>query len=89
MNTMPFLPEFSGYKERNKWLFENAGYFTLYMRKGRSILKEEHPTWDVVEQRAKKLIERKSDSRFLIYAVYGIHDTLVATISKDGTVRHE
>ena len=88
-NAMPYIPEFSGYKERNKWLFDNATYFTLFMRKNRTILKEEHRTWDEVEARAKKLVERKPDSRFLIYAVYGQSDTLVATISKDGVVRHE
>ena len=88
-NAMPYIPEFSGYKERNKWLFENAISFTLFMRKNRTILKEEHRTWDEVEARAKKLVERKPDTRYLIYAVYGIHDTLVATVSVDGTVRHE
>ena len=90
MNTMPYIPEFSGYKERNKWLFDNATYFTLFMRKNRTILKEEHRTWDEVEARAKKLVERNRHCDWsIIYAVCGIHDTLVATVSVDGTKRHE
>lgn len=89
MNTPPFIPEFSQYKERNKWIFENATYFTVIRRKHRAYLREEQPSYDDAVKYAKKQLEREPDSRFLIYAITGWHDALVATVSKDSVVRHE
>lgn len=89
MTTMPFIPEFTEYKARNKWIFDNADYFTIYRRKGRSVEKEQYPSFDEAVARAQQLIQRHPDMRYLVYAIVGIHDALVATVSSDGIKRHE
>lgn len=89
MKKMPFIPEFREAKARNQWIFDHADYFTLYRRKGRSVEKEEHPSFDEAVARAKTLIQRNADARYLIYAVFNNNDTLAATVSSDGVRRHE
>ena len=91
MNTqpeMPFIPEFQKADERNKWIKDNASYFTVIKRKGRRYIREEQPTFDLAVQLAQKRLEQDSDSRYMIYAVYRQSDTLVATVSSDGVKEH-
>ena len=89
MNEMPFIPEFREAKERNLWIKENADYFTVTRRRRSSYLREEKPSLEEAIAFANRLVERDSEFRCLIYAVYNIHDTLVATVSKDGAKYHE
>ena len=86
--TMPFIPEFSDANTRNKWIVDNATYFTIIRRKNRQYLREERPTFEEAEACAKKLLERDPHGRFLIYGVYEAIDALAATVSVDGTKKH-
>lgn len=86
---MPFIPEFREYRERNKWIRDHATYFTVIRRRNRSNLREERPTLGEAEALAKEHIADDANVRCLIYAISGIHDTLVATVSAKGVAYHE
>jgi hypothetical protein len=86
---MPFIPEFKQATERNQWIVENASYFTVIRRYNRCYQREECPTFDAAEQFAQRIIKHDPSARFLIYAVAGQHDALTATISNEGTKRHQ
>lgn len=88
-NVMPFFPEFSDAKARNKWIKQHANYFTVVRRVFRSYERTEVPSFDEAIKTAKNLINRDESKRYLIYAVYDIHDALVATVTRDKVVVHE
>ena len=86
---MPFIPEFREAKERNKWIRDNAQYFTVIRRQDRRYERDEVYTFDEAVTLASNRIKRIPDLRFLIYAVAAGHDALVATVSSDGVKEHE
>ena len=87
--TMPYIPEFREAAARNKWIVEHATYFTIIRRQKRQYLREEKPSFEAAEKVAQRIVKRDATARLLIYAVAGIHDALTATVSVDGTKRHE
>jgi hypothetical protein len=86
---MPFLPEFSSYRERNKWIVENAQYFTIIMRHQRSNRRAERSTFDEAVSLANQVLEQYPEKHLMIYAVAGGHDTLTATVSLGRIHRHD
>jgi hypothetical protein len=89
MTTMPFIPEFSGYRERNLWIVNNAQLFTAIRRQNRSYERTEFSSYDDAIKFATKQVSKDENKRYLIYAIAGRHDALAATVSTKGVVRHE
>jgi hypothetical protein len=88
MNKMPL--DFNGYKERNKWIKDNATEFSVVRRRNRRYERYSAPSFDEATALAQKYLQNdKENSRWMIYAIVGIHDTLVATCSKEGLKLHE
>lgn len=82
------IPDFFDAKARHKWIRDHANYFTAIRRKDRSYLREERPSFDEAVAYAQRQLKRVPDARFMIYAVYGQSDALVATVSADGVKEH-
>jgi len=85
MNDVPFIPEFSKAEERNKWIKDNAQYFTVIRKRLRRYERDE--CWSLAEavQLAQRRLERDPGKQpLLIYAVAGGHDALAATVHPDG-----
>ncbi len=79
------IPDFTDEPERRQWITEHAEYFTVIrarLRTERKREREEYPTLEAATARAEELIKRNPRTRYLIYAVYGPHDTWVKTVSK-------
>lgn len=89
MTEMPFIGEFSSYKERNKWIVENAQYFTIIMRHQRSNKRAERDTFEEAVALANRVLEQYPEKHLMIYAVAGGHDTLTATVSLGRIQRHD
>ena len=90
MNKMPLIPEFSEYKQRNKWIKENADYFTVVRRRNRRYERYTAPSFEEATALAQKYLRGDTENtRWMIYAVAGIHDTLVATVSAEGIKDHD
>ena len=90
VKTTPYIPEFTQYKDRNKWIIENAEYFTVIRRHKNSILREERESLESAIALAQKWVQRDHDARFLIYGVtHDNHDALACTVSIDGIKHHE
>lgn len=88
--TTPYIPEFTQYKDRNKWIIENAAYFTVIRRYKRRYQREERATLETAIELAQKLVQQDNTARFLIYGVsHDNHDALAATVSSEGIKYHE
>jgi hypothetical protein len=86
----PYIPEFSHYKERNKWIVDNAQYFTVILRRDLRNYRAERFTLEEAIALANQVLEQYPHASPMIYAVAGGHDTLTATVSKEkGIQRHE
>jgi hypothetical protein len=89
MDTMPFIPEFKHYKERNKWIVDHAQFFTIILKRDRKYLRSERYTFEEAVALANQVLEQYPHVRLMVYAVAGGHDTLTATVSTDGVTRHD
>jgi hypothetical protein len=89
MQAMPFIPEFNNYKERNKWIVDNAQYFTIILKKDRKYLRSERHTFDEAVALANQVLDQYPHARLMVYAVAGGHETLTATVSTDRIKRHD
>ena len=89
MGTMPFIPEFTSYKERNKWIVDHAQYFSIILKRNSKYLRSERDTFEEAVALANLVLEQYPHTRLMVYAVAGGHDTLTATVSTDGITRHD
>jgi hypothetical protein len=78
---IPLIPDFNNYKDRNKWIFDHAQYFTIVRRGYKT---EERHTYDDAVKLAQWTVKLNPDARLLIYAVAAGHGTLAATVSSKG-----
>jgi hypothetical protein len=85
----PFIPEFSHYKERNKWIVDNAQYYSIILKRNGEYLRSERNTFEEAIVLANLVLEQHPHARLMVYAVVGGHDTLTATVSTDGVQRHD
>lgn len=79
---MTKMPDFSTEKERQQWIIDNADYFSLILRRDGKNNRAEFPTLADAENGALRLLELDPTARFLIYAVSGVSDVYVKTVSK-------
>lgn len=56
---------------RDKWIADNADYFTVIQRKNRQNLRTEKPTLAEAIAEAKAILAREPDARLVLYAVWG------------------
>ncbi len=70
MVSKPMPIDFPNADTRDKWITENASYFTVVMRRNMKTKRIEASSLKLAEQTAIKLIEENPDWRLLIYAVY-------------------
>jgi hypothetical protein len=85
MTEMSFIPEFSKAEERNKWIKDNAQFWTVIRKRKRRYERDECWSLDEAVQLAQRRLERDPLKQpLLIYAVAGGHDTLAATVHPDG-----
>jgi hypothetical protein len=85
MTDIPFIPEFSKADARNKWIMENAQYWTVIRKRKRRYERDE--CWsleDAVKLAQRRLANDPHKQPLLIYAVAGGHDALAATVHPDG-----
>lgn len=89
MSNIPYIPEFTKADDRNKWIVDNAKYFTIIRRQNARYEREERPTYEEAIKAAQSFVTRNPNARFLIYAVYNnVTDALAATVSSDGVQEH-
>ena len=73
--TMKFTPHFTDYKERDKFIIENADYFVLTKVRNRPH-RYEFPTLAEARAAAPCLMNEHGGT-WMLYAVYGQQDTFV------------
>lgn len=81
---MKTLPEFSSYQEREKWLCEHADYFRVVRRANLHNYSGNVKTLEQAIAMAQRIVKDHPTVRLLVYAVYGISDCWVATVSNKG-----
>lgn len=86
---MPFIPEFSNYRERNQWIRDHAQYWTIILRKDRRNYRAERHSLDESIALANQVLQIYPHKSLLIYAVAAGHDTLAATVSTAGVKTHD
>lgn len=69
-------------QERDKWIIENADYFTVIRRQNRRNQRFECQTLKNAIDTAESMVAADPEARFLIYAVAGIHDCFVGHVDK-------
>lgn len=70
------MPDWKSETERREWIIANADYFTVVRRRNRAYDKWENiPTLAEAVALAESEAEKNPDTRYLIYAVWGVHDT--------------
>lgn len=79
---MKHAPDFKTHEEHDKWVIENAEYFTAIVSSFRRRIRAEADTLDEVRHFAKKYHEKDSTPHILIYAVCGVYSAYVETLSK-------
>lgn len=79
---MKHAPNFKTHKDHDKWVLENAEYFTVVVTAYRARVKIEVPTLERAREAAQGLVEDKGTERCLIYAVCGVYSAYVETVSK-------
>ncbi len=85
MDEMPFIPEFTKAEDRNKWIKDNAQYFTVIRKRKRRYERDECWTLEEAVQLAQRRLAKDPYMQpLLIYAVAGGHDALAATVHPDG-----
>lgn len=72
---------FNSEKEKQRWVIENANYFTVVRFINRSYVRNEVSTLPEAEALASKLVKEYPGSRWLIYAVAEHINTFVKVIS--------
>lgn len=77
---MKSILDFTTAEQRAQWLVANAEYFTVIRRVNRSYERYEAPTLAAATQKARKLIGKHKNARYMIYAVCGPYDTYVQTV---------
>lgn len=70
MAKSPMPIDFPNADSRDKWITENATYFTVVMRRNLKTKRIEASNLRLAEQVAAKLVEENPEWRLLIYAVY-------------------
>lgn len=79
---MKHAPDFKTHAEHDKWVLENAEYFTVVITAYRARVRVEIPTLEKAREAAKGVLEDSSTKRCLIYAVCGVYSAYVETVSK-------
>lgn len=70
MTRSPMPLEFKNADQRDKWITDNADYFTVIQRKNRQYKRIESPNLPAAEKEAHKILAGDPEARLLIYAVY-------------------
>ena len=70
------MPDFKTIEERQQWIMEHADYFTVFRLVGRNRYRYECPTLAKAEELARSLSLQERGSRWMIYAVHGVMDSL-------------
>ena len=65
-----------------KWVKENAEYWTTIRRRNNHNERYEWPTQQAAEQAAQRMIEADPEARFMVYAVHGVHSVWVKNIMR-------
>lgn len=73
---------FSSIAERDKWITDNADYFSVIRRLNRHYSRYEFPTLAEAEAGAERMTSNDPEARYLIYAVAGRSDCWVKTITQ-------
>lgn len=76
------VPDFKSEPERQKWIIENANYFTIVRLKNRKYIRYETETLAGAHIVASGLVRDNPGTRWMIYAVHDQSDTYVCTVSK-------
>ena len=76
-------PTFTSHIERDKWILDNADYFTTVYRKDRQYNRQEHKTLPEAEAAAKETVMQVDNICVLVYAVCGNSDAYVKTVTRD------
>ena len=85
MQDMPFTSA----EARNKFIVDNAEYFTVILRSNRRNYRSERKALAEATELAEAVLKKWPESRLMIYAVLGDSSTLTATVSSEGIKRHK
>jgi len=67
-------------RAHEKWVVENAEYWTAVRFHNRAYERHEQATQRGVERLAKRMVAKDPEARFMIYAVHGLHSVWVNNI---------
>lgn len=95
MSKSPMPVNFENADHRDKWILDNASYFTVIQRKNRRYARSELPNLKEAEQTATDMLATEPEARLMIYAVYdpagvgspGALTAYIKTVSKDMKVK--
>lgn len=76
------MPDFKRSEERDRWITEHAEYFTVIRVDRKRSERHSTPTLAQAEALASERLKENPEGRFLIYAVYSIHDCFVKSVMK-------
>lgn len=78
------MKDFKTSQERTDWIIANAEHFTVVRFLGRGKYeKHQYPTQAEAESAAKAMANA-ANANYMVYAVYGTHDTLVKGVKPEG-----
>jgi hypothetical protein len=81
MSKSPMPVHFRNADERDRWITDNADYFTVIRRQNLKTIRNEAPDLETARKLALGIIKDNPKVRLIIYAVHGQMSAYVKTLS--------
>ena len=82
MARTPMPLDFKTADHRDRWIEDNADYFTLIRRQNLQNMRLQYRTKAEAEEAASAVVKQDPEARLLIYAVHGTMTAYIKTVAK-------